>query len=825
MAFRNQNDPHPHGRVPGYYANNNIYPGAYAPIESQTRVSRRIHDGFVLNDNYGLDTTSDDINSSPFSSPYYINGRFNSDNLTTQRGNSASVQGTKFLISPFDRLDDFKEEDAQCVIEMWQGKQIRFELPYSGKVVGNTISIKNTDECTGLLSIYFSLKPNAQPVYETCVDLCKISSDKFDHIKLHSMTVVPQRGNPEHKLYVRMEIWNEISQERSTNPFNTGRKIEILGTGLSGHSEYIEELCDKNIPSNREHARHLYKPQPSRPLVGLVYNDYQSVPTDRIDNIKAGASVSLNGYRYDIFCVKNDNSASVLVYDKEMNQIIPSTIRVDGRVEQLSIAQVTDTQKQTWVYYVDGFSPLQRFKIGEWNSESFPSGSADKVRAEVDNKKWGNSPLGDESGLYVFTYTNGSWEYNNEVISLDTYGITLSGGSPSEGSTITVSYTVSSGGTKIIESIKFVDARPVIAASIIVHHNNRLYLAGFRHDPNLMQISAIDKDGPNYTLFPYRMYVPNRSPYDTSLDPITAIVEYTTDELMVMGRSSYTRLQSNTNIEDGTPQQVSSYMDSAGVQSQGDLVNYKGVLYSFDEKEGIRRYSGATWLRIPTSVDSHYDRVDMNYPRKLWGYANKLYLNYTDAIDHRKKCLIWDMNMNYQQYPWFQDIDVPFCDVRYDEKEDLIGIHPDYPCIMNLYAEDTWARLDTPIYFRRDSKFLSIPGNAADLILKRVHVKVLNNANRWWYVAINKDRQEFTQKRGLDSWYRQPVWDTLLLDEPTEDPFSFEDPYEENSIYRMTLSNLKIRASSIQVRVKTKTFRRQANLISVVLEVAPRQYN
>ena len=95
MALRWQNSVRPKGRVPSYYANNKLYPGSYAQTETQTRTSRRIHDGFDLTANYGLDTTSDDINSSPYSSPYYINGRYNSDNLTTQRGNSASVQGIK----------------------------------------------------------------------------------------------------------------------------------------------------------------------------------------------------------------------------------------------------------------------------------------------------------------------------------------------------------------------------------------------------------------------------------------------------------------------------------------------------------------------------------------------------------------------------------------------------------------------------------------------------------------------------------------------------------------------------------------------------------
>ena len=839
MALRWQNSVRPKGRVPSYYANNKLYPGSYAQTETQTRTSRRIHDGFDLIANYGLDTTSDDINSSPYSSPYYINGRYNSDNLTTQRGNSASVQGIKKLQDIYSEADDFSEEDIQTYIELWQGKQIKFELPYNGKVVGNTITLRNTDGCTGILSIYISTKEDGQPIYETAIDLCEISQDKFEHKELYSVTTIPAIANPRKKLYVRIEIWDEIEldpKKRSNNPFNTGKKIEIAATGKNNHW-----ACEYKLQNKSEvvHEKYDYKRFPAMPLIGLIYNNWESVPTDRIDNIKTGATVSLNKYRYDIMCCKKNGVAEVLIYDKEMNKFIrkkvgdeekPLDIKVDGRVEQLNIAQVTDTDKVTWVYYVDGYSPLQRFKIGEWVSQApFGVGSADNVTAEIDDNTWYDSPLGGTGGTYIFTYTNGQWEYNESAVDLATYGISLVGGGPSEGSTITVLYTVTEGGSKNVESIEFVDARPVIAASLIMFHNNRLYLAGFRNDPNLVQISAIDEEGPNYTQFPYRFYAPNRSPYDTSLNPITALTEIANDQIMISFKNGFSIYQtysskSSTGLEDNVPSQVSMFTDSSGVQSQGDITNYKGVLYSFDEKEGIRRFTGSLWNRIPSNVDSHYDRVDMSKPRKIWGSSNKLYFNYTDKLDGKAKCLIWDQQMNYQQYPWFQDIDIPFCDIRFDETEDLIGLHPDYPAVMQLYAEDTWRRFDSPIAFRRDTKFLSLPGNVADIIVKNAYVKVLANSNRWWWVSVTGDGQFLAQSRGKDNTYRQPSWDTLVVDEPVETPFPFEDVFERDAVYRISITNLRMQCESVQVRVKTKTFRTQANLLSVLVEVQPHQY-
>lgn len=746
MALRHQNNAHTTDRVPGYYAYNKLYKNSYARTDWPTRTSRRIHDGLTIDKNYGLDTVSDDVNSSPYSSPYYINGRYNSSNLITQRGNSASVQGIVRKASIYDEVDDFTDDDIQSYIELWQGKQIKFTLPYSEKVVGNTLTLRNTGGCTGILSIYFSTKENGMPIYETAIDLCQISTDIFEHKIVYGANVFPRNISSTGKIYVRMEIWDEISMERSSNPFNTGRKIEIAATGIDNHYACEYRLSDKNVPAKETYD---YKRLPSRPLMGLITNSYETIPTNRSENDKAGASVTLDGYRYDIFCVKKEGQAEVLVYDKLMDKFVrgdddgPLDIQVDGRIEELNLVQALE-----WVYYVDGHSALQKFKIGEWISQ-----------------------------------------------------------------TVTVTGSQTPG----------VD--PVLGPSIICKHNNRIYLSGFTYDKNLVIFSEITSAGSNYDSYPYRFYVPSTSVLETSTNNVKQMLEYENNTLCIAGEHFISLFTSNVAVEGTTPEQVSIWTDGIGIQSSGDIVNYKGVLYSFDQNEGIRRFTGALWNKIPESLDSHIERVDMNKPRKLWGYSDKLYFNYIDRVDGKSKCIVWDMNMNYQMYPWFQDSDVPFCDIRFDEDYDLTGIHPDYPCVMQLYAQDVWSRFDTPITFERHTKYLSLPGNAADMILKRVHNKVLANSNRWWWFSLSFDKHTLEQRRGRDVWYRVPCWDTINEVEPVETPFPVEDEYETDAVAVLTLSNLRIKAISVQEKVKCKTFRAQASLISTVFESGVRQYN
>lgn len=819
-AWRKQNSAHEHDRVPSYYANNKLYPGSYARTESATRTARRIHDGLSLPMNYGLDTVTDDLNSSIYSSPYYINGRFTSQNTVMQRSSSSSVQGIERILSIKDRVDDFTKDDIQTSIELWQGKQIKFKLPYNGKVVGNTLSIKNTDGCTGILSIYISASDRSEPIYETAVDLCKVSEDFFEHVTLYAMTPVARRANPKGELYVRMEIWDEIEMERSANPFNTGRKIEIAATGLGNHDACVYKLGDKNLPVKETYD---YTRQVNRPLMGLIYNDFVSVPTNRREAQDLGAVVTLNGYKYAVFCYKDNSEAFVAIYDMNMRKIVEGTdIRVDGRVEELNLVQAKDM-----VYYVDGYSPLQKFKIGEWKSEAFPTSAVESVKASVDFDTFAASRLGAEGGDYLFVYNNGEWKYEDEAVELSEFGISLIG-VPADSGMITVTYIAAGQVTPGSADAVYTDARPVIAGSIICKFYNRIYLSGFRNDPNLIQCTEIAAEGPVWDSFLYRFYAPDDAPQSNSTNTITAITPYSSSQIVISCKHSFSLFQVNANLESGTgtaaPSQVSSYLDSAGVLSAGDICNYAGVIYSFDPDEGIRRFSGAVWQKIPAAIDSHYERVDMSKPRRLWGYAKKLYFNYTDKVDGKAKCLIWDSEMNYQQYPWFQDSDIPFCDVRMDNDFDLVGIHPDYPCIMRLYAEDVWRRLDTPITFERHTKYISVPGNAHNMIVERIHNKVLANSNRWWWFSLSADVDEWTQTRGKDDWYRFPCWDTIQIEEEPESPFPTQDVYESNSVSLLSINNIRIRCISIQEKVKCKTFRNMASLISILLEVFPKPY-
>ena len=63
-----------------------------------------------------------------------------------------------------------------------------------------------------------------------------------------------------------------------------------------------------------------------------------------------------------------------------------------------------------------------------------------------------------------------------------------------------------------------------------------------------------------------------------------------------------------------------------------------------------------------------------------------------------------------------------------------------------------------------------------------------------------------------------------IIEEPPETAFPVQDIYGEDATYRLSIMDLRLQRESVQVKVKAKTMRNQASLLSVLVEVQPKQY-
>ncbi len=740
----------PGRRLSWWNSQNEIYEGIYARGQSQTRSSRRLHDGLMEAANYGLDADDDDQNTSAFASPYYVNGRYFSKRAKVNRANISSRYGIYRRICPDERLVDFTDDDILTWLKLRQGERWEFQLNCeNNQVIGNTITIRNTGKSKGYLLIEAAQDRELSPDYMTFIALRDLT-DEAVHKKLYDInTITPENGS----LWISLSIYDDIKDMHldledesrrdypdTSEPFAQNTYIEIAASGMA--SRQIAEYEMPNTNRRLQEIQYDYHRKPSAPLIGLIYSTWAPVPVDKIGNEQDGATVFRDGHRYDIFAGNNGTDAKLFIYDYEKNSFVDGVdIPIDLTTPIVYIGQPDDS-----VYFVDKAHALRQFVIGSWEASD----------VTADNSESG-TPLQAPDG-----------------------------------------------------------------AGLLCFYNNRLYLANFPDEPNLAMCSQIEKDGPHYNEFPYRWYIPNKNQKETSSMPITAVVPYSSTSIMFATTKTASLFTASASFETGIPTLLDFYGDNTGVESQGDICNYAGTIYQFSSTEGIRRFNGAKWEVVPNSVNRLFRRVDMSKPRKLFGYSNGLYFSYIDSVDGQQKVLFWDMLMNYQQYPWFQDTNISFADVRADKEFNILSTHAKYLCVENIYHTDTWADFDTPIVLERHSKYFQVPGLANDMILRRLWPTFLGDSTRSWWVALSLQTKR--TMANIDAVNNVFVWRKVVhksIEKPDAPTDIFKNVDTEQPGIKRTSIDLSASAISFQWRIKTYTFDSQANMLYVLPEIGP----
>ena len=118
---------------------------------------------------------------------------------------------------------------------------------------------------------------------------------------------------------------------------------------------------------------------------------------------------------------------------------------------EVNIIQAADE-----VYYVDGYSPLQKFKVGEWTTFQFPVSETSDVSVSINLDTWEASGIAEDSGTFAFIYNGTDWEYQGKAVQLSTYGITVSG-EPAPSGKITVVYVAAGEATEASVDATYTD--------------------------------------------------------------------------------------------------------------------------------------------------------------------------------------------------------------------------------------------------------------------------------------------------------------------------------------------------------------------------------
>lgn len=704
-----------------------FYPDVYSRTTApwQTRTGRRNREMASFANLLGLNTTFDDLHKRDGESPFLRNVRYMGNKQTTQRAQVTSRDGAKLLgVKEYGTIEPYPE---QYHIEMWEGRAIEFDIePNDNLIIGGALSIRNKEGAVGRLRVFLKESHTARPICDANIELDGISKTAYAERTFRFINPLSAKKG----ITIRLEIEGDIEPD-GCGDIGEGRKIWLSASGYKGH-----RAADYSSPNVNECMREVpyeWNDEPSIPCMSLYYST--GVP------MKKGIQVCTSAGKFLVFPLRYPTGIELWRFNVDTHawtQIDTAAAPVDSRAEAVRFAQGLGK-----LYFVDGYSKLQRIDLSTWKSEVAICKQED----------------------------------------IDETGVT-----PED-----------------------MQAQP--GASLILRINNRIYLAGFKEDPNFVQYSILnsltgtadaptENAGVQYDQFSdiSWFYSPDRSPKDSVCGPITALANF--DGNLVVFRTDGASQRTLGN-EFNAATQTTLYSYNIGVERQEDVCNFNGNLYIYNRSEGIRRFTGADATFQSSQIDNELRKIPYDSNRFLFGHANKLRF-YCDLEDRGYA----DHNFIYHTIlagssPWYCDDNTPAVWAVGDQNDDTIyAMHPLYPAIYEVDAEDQFTDFDSSITMQYHTQYKS-PGEVSGwTILHRVLLKMVASSTNIWYIGVDFDHED-----------KPAVWRKYVKQQVDDEP-AVEGIFENTADAGTRTVNLMMRAKvrDFQVRVLVSCWRDNAML-------------
>ena len=710
-----------------------FYPDVYSRTTKpwQTRVGRRNREQTTFSNLLGLNTAFDDIHKRDGESPFLRNVRYMGNKQTVQRAQVTSRDGAKLLgVKEYSTIDAYPE---QYHIEMWEGQAIEFDIEPTDKlIIGGSLMIRNKEGASGRLRVFLKQDHSSRPICDANIALDGISQNEY--VERSFKFINPLRATS--GLTIRLEVEGDIEPD-ACGDIAEGRKIWIAASGYKNH--LAATYSSPNVNECMREEAYDWKEEPSIPCMGLFYS--VGVP------MKKGYMVCTDEGKFLVFPLKYDTGIELWRFNVDTHvytQIDTSEAPVDSRAEAVRFAQGLGK-----LYFVDGYSNLQRVDLSTWKSEVAIAKQTDIDEPDV---------------------------------------------TPED-----------------------MQAQP--GASLIIRIRNRIWLAGFKEDPNFVQYSILnsltgtpdektENAGVQYDQFSdiSWFYSPDRSPKDSVCGPITALANF--DGNLVIFRTNGCSVWKPGN-EFSSPSQQDMYSYNIGVESQEDVCNSNGTLYIYNRSEGIRRFTGADATFQSAQIDNELRKLSYDSPRFMFAHANKVRL-YCDLknrgyADHN---FIYNI-MLANTSPWYCDDNTPVTWLIGDQNSDTVyAMHALYPAIYEVDAEGQYTDFDSSITMQYHTPYKSPEEPVGYSILHRVLLKLVASSTNVWYVGL-----DFNHEDNPAVW-RKYVKQQEDVDRPAESVFENTAEAGTQTIDLM----LRAKVRDFQIRVLVNCWRENAMLQLIVAE-------
>lgn len=643
------------------------YPDVYSRTTNpwQTRVGRRNREFASFSNLLGLNTAFDDLHKKDGESPFLRNVRYMGDKQTVQRAQVTSRDGAKLLgILSKEYIEAYPE---QYHIEMWEGEAIEFDIePTDHLIIGGSLRIRNKEGARGRLRVFLKQNHSTRPICDANIALEGISKNSYVEREFTFINPLSAKNG----LTIRLEVEGDIEPDECGD-VGDGHKIWLAASGYKGHR--AASYTSPNVNECMREVPYDWHDEPSIPCMKLAYST--GTP------MKRGTQVCTSEGKFLVFPIRYDSEIQLWRFNVDTHQfaqIDTTSAPVDPRAKAVRFAQGLGK-----LYFVDGYSRLQRIDLTTWQSEIALAKQSD----------------------------------------IDVEGVTPEDMQAQPGASLIIRINNRIWLAGFAEDPNFVQYS--ILNSLTGTADEKTENAGVQYD----QFSDVSW-----------FYSPDRSPKDSVCGPITALANF--DGKLVIFRTNGCS-EWNPGNEFASPSQEDFYSYNIGVESQEDVCNLNGTLFIYNRSEGVRRFTGADATFQSAQIDNELRKIPYDSPRFMVGHANKVRL-YCDLKErgHADHCFLYHTILASSS-PWYCDDNTPVCWALGDQNDDTIyAMHPDFPAIYIVDAEDQFTDFDSSIVMQYHTQYRS-PGELSGWsILHRVLLKLVASSTNIWYIGLDFDHED-----------------------------------------------------------------------------------
>lgn len=750
----------------------------------------------------GLNTTSDDFAKRQGESPYLWNARLNGTEEKRKRAQSMSRMGQQFFCMP-DGIETTSTPDAGDInLAIRENHDIRWLQKSSGKTtrIGFRFSFDEapaSDNHAHFVAIIRKTDANKTEICRCVRSIQTLYSNwqsNKNTIEWFRLITVP-KGN----FYIQLSLVDDMDNEGNPNDYT----LYLNSDGSANH-----EYADHELPNLDEALReedYKWEKGISRPVICRsstsaktfpvwLQNGYFSRGGERWAVLGAiiDGEKRIFAQKYADIDYQTGGYARVDTPSTSMREIIPA-----NKINQ-NATQIRMTQAGNHLYFVDGYSALQKINLDDWTvSDAKPD------LTQVDT--FGFTPNMYYYASTIIIHNNHFQKAKQDFQAGDTFD-QENWEELDDGSSIT--------------------AWP--GASLIYFLNNRLFLSGFRNatvgvgtpkaEPNLVIMSSIDSVMPRYDMFNRSIeffYIPDVAASQSSSAPVTAFSNIG-DYLAIFTTNGLVLEQVQAAVEFAGISQSVPEGSQFGVIKQEHVALGRNNIYFLNPSMGVMRTAGATATVISGPVDSEIQKLvsDENALENVSLVLTQdiLRVYYNDEEEENTKALIDYVSIPAHKSYWFRDNRTPVAYGMIDSGYNISTVaHSQYPCL--FYIEESLQDFDCAILYEYYTKYVSTPDRLDHCIVRRIHVTTLQTFQSSVFIGLDYDHNN-----------RPIVWRKFITP-TTPGTFAPEDIFGDDQESGATNLDIRILTDDtrfVQLRLKQYCYDFQAEILMMGFEYGNR---